>query len=48
MSEEALSPVGRLLLRLEIEGANPEGAPDCPHGDPLHFHHDGCPSCETA
>jgi hypothetical protein len=19
----------------------------CPHKDPLHFHHDGCPSCET-
>lgn len=18
----------------------------CPHADPLHFHHDGCPSCE--
>lgn len=18
---------------------------DCPHGDPLHYHHDGCPSC---
>lgn len=17
----------------------------CPHGDPMHFHHDGCPSC---
>jgi hypothetical protein len=17
----------------------------CPHGDPLHFHHDGCPAC---
>jgi hypothetical protein len=18
----------------------------CPHNDPLHFHHDGCPSCD--
>lgn len=18
---------------------------DCPHGEPLHYHHDGCPSC---
>ena len=17
----------------------------CPHGEPMHFHHDGCPSC---
>lgn len=17
----------------------------CPHGEPLHFHHDGCPAC---
>ncbi len=21
------------------------GAKDCPHGEPLHFHHDGCPVC---
>lgn len=21
------------------------GERDCPHGDPLHYHHDGCPSC---
>jgi hypothetical protein len=21
------------------------GATCCPYGDPLHFHHDGCPSC---
>lgn len=20
----------------------------CPHGDDLHFHHDGCPSCYAA
>ncbi len=19
----------------------------CPHKEPLHFHHDGCPACET-
>lgn len=18
----------------------------CPHGEPLHFHHDGCPACD--
>lgn len=18
---------------------------ECPHGEPLHFHHDGCPAC---
>lgn len=18
---------------------------DCPHGDSMHYHHDGCPSC---
>jgi len=24
------------------------GAIDCPHGDPMHYHHDGCPSCWTA
>lgn len=21
------------------------GARDCPHGEPLHYHHDGCPAC---
>lgn len=21
------------------------GARDCPHNEPLHYHHDGCPSC---
>ena len=21
------------------------GIADCPHGEPLHHHHDGCPSC---
>jgi hypothetical protein len=22
------------------------GARDCPHGEPLHYHHDGCPACD--
>jgi hypothetical protein len=21
---------------------------DCPYHDPLHYHHDGCPSCLTS
>ena len=21
------------------------GVRDCPHGEPLHYHHDGCPAC---
>ncbi len=21
------------------------GEMDCPHGEPLHYHHDGCPAC---
>lgn len=21
---------------------------DCPYKEPLHYHHDGCPACETA
>lgn len=20
---------------------------DCPHAEPLHYHHDGCPACYT-
>ena len=23
------------------------GERDCPDGEPLHYHHDGCPACET-
>lgn len=23
------------------------GAIVCPHNDPLHFHHDGCPACDA-
>ena len=23
------------------------GALDCPKAEPLHYHHDGCPSCEA-
>jgi hypothetical protein len=22
------------------------GVRDCPHDEPLHYHHDGCPACE--
>ena len=36
------------LLRNE-DGATYEclacGERDCPHGEPLHYHHDGCPAC---
>jgi len=24
------------------------GVRDCPHGEPLHYHHDGCPDCWQA
>ncbi len=24
------------------------GVRDCPYGDPLHYHHDGCPACYQA
>lgn len=23
------------------------GVRDCPHDEPLHYHHDGCPACES-
>lgn len=22
------------------------GERDCPHAEPLHYHHDGCPACD--
>ena len=28
--------------------ANANAIKDCPYDEPLHYHHDGCPACETA
>jgi hypothetical protein len=30
------------------EGKLAHDSKDCPFEEPLHNHHDGCPSCETA
>lgn len=41
---------GTLTDSLLNECINPEcivcGNIVCPHGEPLHFHHDGCPACD--
>lgn len=30
----------------ESAGCLMHGAQDCPKGEPLHYHHDGCPACD--
>lgn len=37
------------IMFLEYAAANAQpdaGHPDCPHDEPLHDHHDGCPACD--
>ena len=29
----------------ELEECTYCGFNDCPHDEPLHYHHDGCPAC---
>lgn len=46
--ERLNATVDRLLAHC-LDGECEEcGKAVCPHGDPLHFHHDGCPSCAMA
>ncbi|ATW62283.1 hypothetical protein Psp6_00030 [Pseudomonas phage Psp6] len=37
--------IDALLLHCDDPECLKCGAIICPHGEPLHFHHDGCPSC---
>lgn len=39
--------VDRLLNHCQICECSECSEIVCPHGDPLHLHHDGCPSCST-
>jgi len=40
----------RMVDKLLAHCGDPEchecGEAVCPHGEPLHFHHDGCPACD--
>jgi hypothetical protein len=48
---EQAKEAGTLNNALLIQCTNDEcilcGAIVCPHGEPLHFHHDGCPACDA-
>lgn len=50
-SIEGAKADGSLTDELLNQCANPEcivcGAIVCPHHEPLHFHHDGCPACDV-
>lgn len=37
--------VGFYLMACEDPECLECGRIICPHGDPMHFHHDGCPTC---
>lgn len=40
--------IDKLLAHCDDPECHECGAIICPHGDELHFHHDGCPSCCSA
>ena len=48
---EKETPVRAAAVGLALsECADPEclecGQIMCPHGEPMHYHHDGCPACD--
>lgn len=47
---ESAKANGSLTDELLAQCGDPEcivcGAIVCPHQEPLHFHHDGCPACD--
>lgn len=53
LTEQHLAELRAKADRLvnECQGVNGDGECSecgeicCPHGEPLHFHHDGCPAC---
>lgn len=45
---EALkATVDKLLAHCPDMECTECGAAVCPNGEPLHFHHDGCPQCDA-
>ena len=44
---EAREKMDRLLAHCPDAECHTCGEIVCPHGEPLHFHHDGCPACCT-
>jgi hypothetical protein len=50
MCENSLKPSKSWIIsKYELkEGSDMwKGVMDCPHNEPLHYHHDGCPCCST-
>lgn len=43
--EELSAQVDRLLAHCPDYECHTCGEIICPYGEPLHFHHDGCPAC---
>lgn len=39
--------VDQLLVHCQIDECTVCAEIVCPHKDPLHLHHDGCPSCHS-
>jgi hypothetical protein len=46
--ERLRASINRMLAHCPDAECGICGKAVCPHGDPLHFHHDGCPSCWAA
>jgi len=45
-SKQPNDVVDALLAQCETAECAVCGSICCPHGEPLHFHHDGCPACD--
>lgn len=45
-SKQPSAVIDALLALCETGECAVCGSIICPHGEPLHFHHDGCPACD--
>lgn len=45
VAEARAKQIDRLLAHCSDGECHTCGEIICPHGEPLHFHHDGCPAC---
>ena len=47
VNEEARRRFKEIEKKLTEQNESDKAKLDCPYSDPLHLHHDGCPSCYT-
>lgn len=45
-ARQSSAEIDALLAQCKTDECAVCGSIICPHGEPLHFHHDGCPACD--